>query len=333
MRVFIAIELAPALQARIYQATQRLRHELPGKWVEQENLHLTLAFLGEVQPAQLPGITQALADVAAGTPPFNYATGGLIGIPTRAPRVVALAINTLPQFIQLQRECKNTLSALGLSVSVRPPHLTLVRLSRLPLHRPQINFSELKSRATEISLMQSTLTPRGPIYRRLKALKLTSGGPQPRLRPNVAICVINPKNEVLLIRSREHSPKDWQFPQGGVEGDESLLAAAKRELKEEVGITQVEVLNILERVYKYHWSKAFLKRKQGHSKGGFVGQEQSLAIVCVKDLRPRLKPHPREAAEVKWVPHYELNKAISPKRRGLGRIAMVELERLMATKH
>lgn len=58
----------------------------------------------------------------------------------------------------------------------------------------------------------------------------------------VRILVINPKNEILLV---EHTyVEGWHFPGGGVNRNESMHAAAKRELFEEAGVIATKTLSI-----------------------------------------------------------------------------------------
>ncbi|MGZ8406571.1 MAG: RNA pyrophosphohydrolase [Caulobacteraceae bacterium] len=62
-------------------------------------------------------------------------------------------------------------------------------------------------------------------------------------RPNVGIVLINRRGEVWLGRRvGSTSPYRWQFPQGGVDDGEDLLAAALRELAEETGVTSVQMI-------------------------------------------------------------------------------------------
>jgi len=57
-----------------------------------------------------------------------------------------------------------------------------------------------------------------------------------RYRPNVGIVLVNAVGKVWLGRRGDApGPRNWQFPQGGVDPGESLLAAALRELREETG--------------------------------------------------------------------------------------------------
>jgi 8-oxo-dGTP pyrophosphatase MutT (NUDIX family) len=56
------------------------------------------------------------------------------------------------------------------------------------------------------------------------------------------------KREYLLLKSR---PGDWEFPKGGVEGDEELQQTAIREVKEEAGITDFRLLDGFRQEYDY----------------------------------------------------------------------------------
>jgi len=145
----------------------------------------------------------------------------------------------------------------------------------------------------------------------------------------VAICVVNPSNEVLLVRHREHRASDWQFPQGGVKPGDTLEQTVRHELREELGLIEFKPIVLRKNVYQYRWPKRLLKYGQDPEKKAYVGQVQSLSVVRVAEVRPKLKPDPREAAFVKWVPYTQLLRSMHPVRRPLGKLAMVELEKLI----
>ncbi|MFQ5881991.1 MAG: 2'-5' RNA ligase family protein, partial [Candidatus Methylomirabilales bacterium] len=71
MRLFIAINLDPALQAPLADILRDLRAlQAPVSWVKPENLHLTLKFLGEVAEANLPAVREAFCRSLAGVRSF-----------------------------------------------------------------------------------------------------------------------------------------------------------------------------------------------------------------------------------------------------------------------
>ena len=70
-------------------------------------------------------------------------------------------------------------------------------------------------------------------------------------RSNIAMIVSNGCGKVLL--AKRISQNSWQFPQGGIDGDEAPKDALFRELKEEIGLDQkdVEILNQSSQWFKY----------------------------------------------------------------------------------
>ena len=89
-------------------------------------------------------------------------------------------------------------------------------------------------------------------------------------RPNVAAILRKPKSgQILVCQRRDHSGC-WQFPQGGVDGQEDLIAALYREVEEEIGILPEKyTIHSCRTGYRYKFPNGHLK------KGLFAGQEQT----------------------------------------------------------
>ncbi len=91
-------------------------------------------------------------------------------------------------------------------------------------------------------------------------------------RPNVGIILASHDGHVWLgRRAGAPGPLNWQFPQGGVDEGESLLEAARRELREETGATSVTLLGRTEDWMAYAFPEAVRRAK--YSKG-WIGQKQ-----------------------------------------------------------
>ena len=94
----------------------------------------------------------------------------------------------------------------------------------------------------------------------------------PDHRPNVGVVLFHPDGRVWLgKRHGQPPPYNWQFPQGGVDDGEDLLAAARRELSEETGVTSVAYLARTEGWLIYDFPADFAGSKKAR---GFKGQKQ-----------------------------------------------------------
>lgn len=91
-------------------------------------------------------------------------------------------------------------------------------------------------------------------------------------RKNVGIVVFNREQKVLMCARADHADYQWQFPQGGIDEGENVIAAAKRELREETGITSVEPVFRMPQPLRYDFPE---KAKKKFAKSGYVGQEQT----------------------------------------------------------
>src|SRR3989344_28007 len=78
MRLFIAINLDERIRASARKVVQSLESQpVDVKWVEQENLHLTLKFLGEVEESRVKEVEGKISAVTRGHAPFRISLEGL----------------------------------------------------------------------------------------------------------------------------------------------------------------------------------------------------------------------------------------------------------------
>lgn len=132
-RTFLALELPDAVSGVLRRRIERLSRAIPEvRWVDPASLHLTLAFLGDLDDAHLEAATQSAMVVASAHAPFTLrlATLGTFGS-ARSPRVIWVGLaGEQAQLLALQAALTDDLAARGFPRDVRPfaPHLTLARI-------------------------------------------------------------------------------------------------------------------------------------------------------------------------------------------------------------
>ncbi|UIJ71988.1 RNA 2',3'-cyclic phosphodiesterase [Aurantimonas sp. HBX-1] len=124
-RLFTALEIPQALAFPL----SLLRGGLPSaRWIDPENYHLTLRFIGDVEPRLADEIVAALDRVAR--PGFSIALRGLAAFGSRKPRSIHAEVEASPELAELQAEIDRICRRLGLPADQRKflPHVTLARL-------------------------------------------------------------------------------------------------------------------------------------------------------------------------------------------------------------
>jgi putative (di)nucleoside polyphosphate hydrolase len=97
-------------------------------------------------------------------------------------------------------------------------------------------------------------------------------------RPNVCMVIVNRAGQVFWAkRARENA---WQFPQGGINTEESTEAALFRELKEETGlrVSSVDIIAVTKHWYRYRLPRRMLNSRNSN----FVGQKQKWFLLRFK---------------------------------------------------
>jgi N-acetylglucosaminyldiphosphoundecaprenol N-acetyl-beta-D-mannosaminyltransferase len=116
-------------------------------------------------------------------------------------------------------------------------------------------------------------------------------------RPNVVGWLFK-DGEVLLVNAKNGDNLDhWKLPQGGVEADESKQEALMREMAEELGTVNFEIIGQFANIYKYKWPREY--------RLGYKGQRQTLFILKYNGRKHDIKLS-HENKGFKWVPINDL---------------------------
>jgi len=187
IRSFVAILLNDEVRAAIAAEITRLRPLGPRVgWVVPPNLHLTLKFLGNIDPDLVDRVLEAMRQPAQSIAPFQLQLLELGVFPnSKRPRVLWAGVEgDLALLKDLQKKVDEAVSALGFAQERQPfhPHLTLgrVREGVTPAIRSQIGatLSAAVLKAGDlwlvdaVHLIRSTLTPGGALYTSLGSVPL-----------------------------------------------------------------------------------------------------------------------------------------------------------------
>lgn len=188
MRLFTAVRLEAGIRDAVAAAVSSLRSD-PGlgsaiKWVEPENLHITLQFLGEVPPRAGDALVEAWVSPLVSTA-ARVSLGQVAPFPSRG-RLRGVWVDVRcgdGAFLALRDAVQVRLTPLGYKSEDRPfrPHLTIGRLRRtasLPRRRlvERLSGVSLPSRAwpvREVVLFESRPGRPGPTYHPLAEISLS----------------------------------------------------------------------------------------------------------------------------------------------------------------
>mgnify|MGYP000172402557 CR=1 FL=1 len=177
MRTFIAVPLDDAARRRVSKLLKVMAAADPEvKWVEPENLHFTLQFLGEIDAREVVAICRAVRGVVERTAPFTLETAGVGCFPNaRRPRTLWVgAREGREELMALHAALETELLQLGTyrrEDREYSPHLTLGRVKSDEI-TPQlretldghVDWKGGQQIVSEIHVMSSELTREGPLY-------------------------------------------------------------------------------------------------------------------------------------------------------------------------
>lgn len=179
-RIFVGVELDPAVAAAAAGAADAFRRELAhagirvaARWVPRDNLHITLWFIGEVTDDRARAIQDALAPASA-VPAFDVRLAGLGAFrPSGAPRVFWIGLRSgAEEMTALNAEVGARLAPLGCAPERRPysAHVTIARAKELASRSDASGIRRIArdlaadagvSHVSAVTLFRSRLSPKG----------------------------------------------------------------------------------------------------------------------------------------------------------------------------
>jgi 2'-5' RNA ligase len=170
-RLFVSIELPES----VTQTLARLDPEVRGvRWLDPQQMHLTLAFLGNVSTETQEMLTEKLQAIAWKA--FFLPLAGLGTFPSKGwPKIIWIGVGSgHPHLFQLHKRVQEALLAVGLEPDLRSfhPHVTLARCRDVspqtirPFLRSHADFDAGMIHVECFCLNSSALTPAGSVYSR-----------------------------------------------------------------------------------------------------------------------------------------------------------------------
>ncbi len=173
-RVFIAIELPHNVRIRLAEHINTLRHSIPevrASWSREDNLHLTLKFLGDIPVANVEKLSAAASTAASKVEPFEIFVEDCGAFPERGqPRVLWIGIDDPSgKLSELNRALEDECANAGFAREARAfhPHLTIARIRQphgsrqLAAMHTEIGFNREITSVSELAVIRSELSSEG----------------------------------------------------------------------------------------------------------------------------------------------------------------------------
>ena len=184
MRTFLAVEISDPVRSKASKLISRLSRDATGvKWVEPDNLHLTLKFFGEISDDDVSKICTAVGDAVSPIRAFDCECVGIGAFPRiEHPRTIWVGLaDAQDRMARLQEAIEQSVSDLGFPREKRAfhGHLTLGRvrdshgMQKLSASlQEQSELSLGTTRVSKVTFFASQLRSPGPTYTPLARLTL-----------------------------------------------------------------------------------------------------------------------------------------------------------------
>ncbi len=182
LRAFLAIDVDEDLKAKMYRIIKKFKQiDANIKYVDLENLHLTLKFFGDIDTEGLDVLSSKIEGVVSNFDKFTIKVKGCGAFPNNDRiKVIWLGIEDDERVRQLHDELDKEFVALGFDKDKKfSSHLTIGRMKsgkgKNEVKSTIEEFSEVEIGEMDVDriiLKKSTLTPQGPIYEDLEIFEL-----------------------------------------------------------------------------------------------------------------------------------------------------------------
>ena len=188
MRCFIAIDIDEKIRSALGGLQRQLRDSIDVKkgginWVNPNNIHLTLKFLGEIKDEKVVEICNIVKDAAGRHKSFELDIESVGHFGGASPKVLWVGTGKGGEnLLELQKDIEESLALAGWPEETREfaGHLTLCRIRHpiagMKLAQASVNYNDFKVgtlSADSVCVYQSELKPAGPIYTVLGNYKLS----------------------------------------------------------------------------------------------------------------------------------------------------------------
>jgi 2'-5' RNA ligase len=167
-KLFSGIDLTPGVRAKCTEVTERLRGSgLDARFEAPEKLHITLAFLGWVEPEAIEPVRDALARTAQSVHSFDLTLDKLGAFPhERKPRVIWIGASEQGvAFRELSRAVRAAYEKLGFHFEKETvAHVTIARVKGGDAHVPSLDIRPMTLPVRELTLFESIPAERTTRY-------------------------------------------------------------------------------------------------------------------------------------------------------------------------